>query len=252
MVAHRLLLSALAAAIAVASGDALAQGSNERAPRAELQILLCEPVDVLERKLALRPRGAAYETWLFDDPTLFLVNHGMRLRLRVRAEGSELTLKVAAQDCHALAPGLVPRREGKCEFDVHGGKLEGVVSLTRSLTSGATRELLGRRTPVAQALSAAQSRFLREVTGVWPLPADLRPLGPIANRVYVTKGQAYDVDITTLPDGARYAEIATKVALADIETARRSLESHLANAGVNVCSDQSGQAAAKLKRLAGG
>ena len=65
-------------------------------------------------------------------------------------------------------------------------------------------------------------RFLRDVVHLWPLPADLRPLGPIANGVY-TSG-AYDVDLSTLPGGERYAEIGIKVPPGLLDEARRKLD----------------------------
>ena len=115
-----------------------------------MQVALCEPHDVLERKLALKPRGSAYQTWLFDDASLSLLDRGVRLRLRSKPDGAELTLKVGGQDCDALPRGAVPKREGKCEFDVYDGTAEGVVSLTTTLNADAARELLaGRLSAVA-------------------------------------------------------------------------------------------------------
>ena len=245
MLAGALILTVISAAPAPAASD------KPRVPRAEYQVLLCEPVASLERKLALSPRAAPYETWLFDDSALSMFEHGLRFRLRVGGAGSELTLKVARQDCHALAPGLVPSKEGKCEFDVYGSSTQGAVSLTRKLDSTQTRDLLERRTSIPDALTPAQIRYLREIVKVWPLPGDLRPLGPISNRVLVTRAPGYDVDVSTLPDGERYAEISTKVPLADVDRARAALDSHLASAGVAACADQRGQAATKLRRLLG-
>ena len=219
-----------------------------RSPRAEIQVGLCEPVESLQSKLELRPRGPGYETWLFDDASLSLLARGVRVRLRATAEGSELTVKVAAQDCQALPPGLVPRRQGKCEFDMYGDKLDGVVSLSRSLSAASTRELVAGRMPLSQALSEAQARYLREVVKAWPLPGDLRALGPIANRVY-RSGARYDVDLSTLPSGNPYAEIGIKVQLSDVERERSALARHLETSGVKACADQQGQAPAKLRSL---
>jgi hypothetical protein len=217
------------------------------APRAEIQVALCEPATTLQAKLALQARGAPYETWLFDDDALTLLDRGIRLRLRTKKHGSELTLKVAKQDCETLPARAVPKAEGKCEFDVHGESVDGVVSLTRALDSASTGDLLARRTDVATLLSKSQVRFLRDIAGAWPLPADLRPLGPIANRIYAA--ERYDVDISTLPDGRRYAEIADKVKLENVTEERDKLMRRLERDDVAVCDDQAGQAAEKMKRL---
>jgi hypothetical protein len=231
-------------------GIALAACAARAAPpRAEIQVALCEPVAALERKLDLRPRGAPYETWLFDDDALALLDRGLRLRLRVRSDGGELTLKVAKQDCSTLGSGAIPPGEGKCEIDVHGDVAEGAVSLSKTLDASTTRRLVTRNADVATLLSDAQVRFLRDVVRSWPLPGDLRPLGPIANRVYAAK--RYDVDVSTLPDGQGYAEISDKVPIENMEKARAKLARHLAHADVGVCADQAGQAAAKMKRLVG-
>ncbi len=218
-------------------------------PRAEIQVALCGPPDAVERALALVPRGADYETWLFDDADLSMLQRGLRIRLRVHAKGSELTVKVAAQDCDALAHGLVPKREGKCEYDVHGERIEGVVSLTRNLGTRATQDLIAGRQPMPQAMSAAQVRYLRQLAGAWPLPTDLRALGPIANRVLETPDKVYDVDISRLPGGEQYAEASIKVPRSDVDRARAALAARLAQSNVDVCADQAGQAAAKLRQL---
>ncbi len=102
--------------------------------QAEIQIGLCAPADQIVRALELRPRGTPIEVWLFDDAALTLFGRGLRLRLRVAADGrSEFTLKVADQDCARLDPNLVPPGEGKCEIDLHGASMAGAVSLARKL-----------------------------------------------------------------------------------------------------------------------
>ena len=77
----------------------------------------------------------------------------------MNATGSELTLKVARQDCQSLPPNAVPREEGKCEIDVHGDVADGAVSLSRTLDAAVTRELVTGRIDVVKLLSDAQSRF---------------------------------------------------------------------------------------------
>jgi hypothetical protein len=233
----------------VAAFTLLATVAHAAPPRAEIQVALCEPIATLERKLDLRPRGAPYETWLFDDDALSLLDRGLRLRLRAKAGGSELTLKVARQDCMALPRDAIPKAEGKCEYDVYGDSSDGAVSLTRPLDAAATRELLAGKSNVATLLSDAQLRYLRDVAKSWPLPSDLRPLGPISNRVYTAS--RYDVDLSALPDGQRHAEISDKVPLERASGERDRLLRYLAQAGVVVCADQGGQAAAKMRRLTG-
>lgn len=244
---HALRTSTAVAAVALALNAAHATPPA----RMEIQVALCGTPESIARALDLRPREAAYRTYLFDDAALTLLGHGLRLRLRVRAAGGELTLKAADQTCDALPAGLVPRREGKCEHDLHGDQVAGAVSLTKALDTGATADLVVGRVPVAGALSLAQARFLREAAGVWPLPAGLRALGPIENAVYSTRDRRYDVDVQRLPGGQVYAEVSEKVPLARGTGARRELEARLARAGVEVCADQAGQAGNKLKAMQG-
>jgi hypothetical protein len=236
---HSLAVLALASAsIASAAG-----------PRAEIQVGLCGEPAAIESALALRPRAAPYETWLFDDPALALFDHGVRIRLRVGKQRAELAVKIANQDCRALPAGLVPPHEGKCEFDVHGDAIAGAVSLTRSLDARDTAALIAGTRPLSAMLSPAQARYLREIVQVDPLPAGVVALGPIANRVYRTGDGAYDVDVSQLPGGQRYAEISTKVPLAQASVAEARLAARLAQAGVTPCADQSAQAAGKLRLL---
>ena len=103
--------------------------------QAEIQIGLCSSPDAIVQVLELRPRGTPITVWQFDDTALTLFERGLRLRLRVAADGgSVFTLKVADQDCARLGPTLVPPSEGKCEYDVYGKSMAGAVSLNRSLS----------------------------------------------------------------------------------------------------------------------
>jgi len=247
MLRPRPLSLASAAAISCVAAVALATPPS----RMEIQIALCDTPDAIVRALDLRPREAAYRTYLFDDVALTLLGHGLRLRLRVRAADGELALKAADQPCDALPAGLVPQREGKCEYDLHGDRLAGAVSLATRLDAAATADLVAGRIPVAEVLSPAQVRFLRDATRAWPLPPDLRALGPIENTVYATRDKRYDVDVQRLPSGRTYVEVSAKVPVARGDAARRALDAHLARAGVAVCADQAGQAGNRLRSLVG-
>ena len=92
---------------------------------------------------------------MFDDAALSLFHRGCRFRLRVAADSSELTVKIADQDCAHLPPGLVPPREGKCEYDVHVATVTDALSLNHRVGAGTTRDLLAGRLSLADALSEA-------------------------------------------------------------------------------------------------
>jgi len=217
---------------------------------AEIQIGLCTPPDQIVEALDLRPRGTPIEVWQFDDTALTLFGRGLRLRLRVAADRrSEFTLKLADQDCARLAPKLVPRGEGKCEYDVYGASTAGAVSLTRSLSAKSTNDLLAGRVTPAQVLSPSQIRYLREVVGVWPLPPGIRGLGPMQVRTYRTKDKLDDIDISQLPGGDQYAEISRRVPLADATRTTGVMKADLSRAGIEMCADQSSQAVSKLRAL---
>lgn len=220
-------------------------GAARPAPRAEVQVALCEPIDALTRKLALTTREAPYEIWQFDDAKLTLLDHGVRARLRMKAQSPELTIKLAGQDCDRMQ---IRRRAGKCEFDVYDGKAQGALSVTRNLEPETAQALLAGKRSLASVLDAAQRQSLREIAKAWPLPPDLRALGPIVNATY-SDGD-YALDVNTMPDGRRYAEIGIKVPYDDFATAQHELDAHLASHGVTACADQRGQAAEKLRQLA--
>ena len=217
---------------------------------AEIQIGLCAPADQIVQALDLRPRGAPIQVWQFDDAALTLFGRGVRLRLRVAADGSsQFTLKVADQDCAQVDPKLVPRGEGKCEYDIYGRSKAGAVSLNRSLGARSTNDLVAGRATPEQALGPSQVRYLREVVGVWPLPPGIRGLGPMQVRTYRSKDKRYDIDISQLPGGEQYAEISRKVPAADATRTMEAMEAELTRAGIEMCADQSSQAANKLRAL---
>jgi hypothetical protein len=217
---------------------------------AEIQIGLCAPTDQIVRALDLQSRGTPITVWLFDDDALTLLQHRLRLRLRVAPSGkAELTVKVGDQDCKRIDPKRIPPGEGKCEYDMHGASMAGAVSITRGLSVKSTNDLLAGHLPPSRALSPSQERYLREVVGFWPLPPEIRRLGPIEVQRYRTKGDVYDVDISRLPDHERHAEISRKVPVADASRAMGILEKHVLGAGIAVCGNQSSAAAGKLRAL---
>lgn len=239
-------------AIAVIAPRGIAAGPplGAKGTQAEIQIALCAPTDRILQALDLRPHGTTIEVWQFDDAALTLFGRGLRLRLRVTADGrSEFALKVANQDCARLDTKLVPKGGGKCEYDVYGSGFAGSVSLTRRLSAKSTDDLLAGRVTPAQVLGSSQEAYLRQIAGTWPLPPGIRGLGPMQVRKYRTKGDLYDVDISQLPGGEQYAEISRKVPLPNAARAVEILEADLSRAGIEMCADQSSQAGNKLRSL---
>jgi len=169
-------------------------------------------------------------------------------RLRLTGRGAELTLKAADQDCKQEPSALLPAREGKCEYELHGSDFKGAVSLTRRLDEATSSALLGDRMPLEKALSAAQVRFLREGAFAWPPPP--QRLGPVRIQAYRSKTAKPVVEAWELPAGTRYVEISEKARVGDALRRRAEIEKMLASAGVKVCADQSSQAGAKLRELA--
>ena len=246
-------LTAIAVMFAIAAArPAIAADSipEAKGTRAEIQIGLCSPTNQIVQALHAHSHGGPIQVWQFDDSTLSLFERGLRLRLRVSANGqSEFTLKVADQNCARLDPDLVPLREGKCEYDVYDTSTAGAVSLTRVLSPKDTNDLVSGRVAPAQLLSQSQVRYLREVVGIWPLPTAIQAIGPLRLQTYRTKHPSYDIDISQLPAGERYAEISRKVPLRDATKAMDALKADLSRAGVEMCADQSSQAANKLRAL---
>jgi hypothetical protein len=243
------LLVLLAAAVAAAP-IAGAASTGKNAARAEVQLELCAPADQVVPAPNMHPRAVPITVWQFDDNALSLYARGLRLRLRATPDGrSELTLKASDVDCRRIGPTTVPPGEGKCEYDVYGANTTGSVSLNRRLDPRRTAGLLAGRITLAQTLSSAQIAYLRDQTGSWPLPHGVRKLGPIALETYRCAADHYDLDISRLPDGQRYVEIARKVPLADAASAMEDMRRHLSAAGVATCSDQSSQALGRLRAL---
>lgn len=251
-VAQGCLLAVSILAIAVVPMRAATAGASKggKGARAEIQVGLCSPIGQIVERLDLRPRGAPITVWQFDDPLLTLFEGGVRLRLRVTSDGgSDLALKAANQDCARLAPDVVPPGEGKCEFDVYGTSMSGTVSLTRHLDAESTSDLVAGRVAPQHVLSQSQVGYLREIVGIWPLPRDIRALGPMHVQTYRTPDKLYDIDVSQLPSGIQYAEISRKVPVDDAFRLMREMEAALSRAGVETCADQSSQAANKLRSL---
>ena len=164
--------TATAALLAMACVGVGARASDDktREHRVEVQINLCsEPQEIIDR-LGLEPAGAKpVEAWYFENTNLDLFRRGLVFRLRLKPKESELTLKVADQDCSRVDPSLIPDN-GKCEYDLHGASLKSAVSLSTTLDERTVNDLLAGRSTLAQALSSAQIRYLRESTRAWPLP----------------------------------------------------------------------------------
>jgi len=242
-------LAAIAVPQCVCAGDSPRRASGALA---EVQIGMCSPVAEIMRALDLRPRGHPITVWQFDDTALTLYRHGLRLRLRVAANGrSVFTLKVADQNCERLDPGQIPPGEGKCEYDAYGATTNGAVSLNIDLGTKNTSDLVAGRVTPAQLMSPSQIKYLRDIAGMWPLPSEIRKLGPMSVQSYTTKHKLYDIDLSQLPGGQEFAEISRKVPLEDASRTRRAMEVELSRAGIAMCADQSSQAVNKLRALLG-
>jgi hypothetical protein len=229
--------------------DAAAPERGLPATRAEVQIELCTPFAEIERSLKLRAHGDPIDVWLFDDSAMTLFDRGLRLRLRVSGKRAEFTVKIANQDCARIDAKMVPPKLGKCEYDVHGARMAGAVSLSRNLADREWRDLVAGRVAPAELLSAVQLTYLRDVARIWPLPPQLRPLGPKKSRAYVPQNEPYEVDVSQLPSGEVYVEMSRKVPAADAQHAKDALDATLARTGVTACADQGGQAVNKLKLM---
>ena len=241
-----MLLAAGALAASLALPCAAAKPGAGSGARAEVQMAVCAPPDEVVKALRLRSRGPELQVWLFDDSALTLFDRGVRLRLRVSGDTSELTLKVANQDCAKLDAKLTSTASGKCEYDVHDAAVVGAVSLSQDLDARRTADLLAGRVPVADTLDATQRDFLRGTAALWPLPASLKSLGPTRLSTYQTKKGHYDVDVSALPDGKQYVEISRKVPVKDVASVSDRMQADLSRAGVALCADQSGQARTKM------
>ena len=69
-------------------------------------------------------------------------------------------------------------------------------------------------------------------------------------QVYRPAGQRYGVEVSALPGGERFAELAQKVPRETALARRADLEAKISAAGVSICADQSSQARNKLTILA--
>jgi hypothetical protein len=237
-------------AVVAALAPALAASpSGVASTLAEVQIELCSPFPDIERSLKLRPDGDPIEVWLFDDAALSLFERGVRIRLRVKGKHTEFTVKVANQDCARIDAKLVPPKAGKCEIDVHGTSMSGTVSLSRNLSHKEWTDLVAGRAAAADLLSPVQAAYLRDTAKVWPLPAQLRALGPKQARSYVMADKSHEVDVSKLPSGEQYVEMSHRVPAANALRAKDELDTMLKRAGVKACEDQAGQANNKLKRM---
>jgi len=217
---------------------------------AEVQINLCSEPDTVVRALHLEPAGAAFEAWYFETADLALFRQGVLFRLRVRAHGAQLTLKVANQECSDIAPALLPAREAKCEYDVHGDHVAGAVSITTNLDDAHVRTLSAKPDALPDLLSRAQIDYLRNL-GVWPLAVALERVGPVHIQAFRHKGEAFVVEAWQLPTGQQYLEISQKTTRADAPHVHERLMARLGRSGVEVCADQGSQAGAKLRELFG-
>jgi hypothetical protein len=235
--------------VAAACALLLAAAPLQAAPeaRAEVQINLCADADVIVRALNLRP-AESFESWYFESPGRVHNRRGHVFRLRTGGSGPQLTLKVADQNCAKVNPALLPDNEAKCEYDIHGVKPVGAVSITRSLSADSARALIEGKAALADLLSPAQVHFL-EATAGWPIASDIRRLGPVRIRAYRSTGVKYVVEAWTLPGDERFVEISQKAPLTSAAALQAELEAMLDRASVPRCADQSSQAPTKLDAM---
>lgn len=238
------------AVVLAGSARALPAPTPAKPPRAEIQINLCAPPEEVARALELTPApNPVRQVWYFESPALDHHARGTVFRLRVGTGERTLTLKAPAGSCEGVDPWLLPTGQGKCESDVHGEAIKNVVSLETELDEKTVRQLLDGSVSLASVLSKAQIRYLQTIPGAWPLAADLRPLGPIRVETSRPATGRFVAETWRLPDGQHFVEVSRKADRTDVARVREELLAELAKAGAPLCSDQSSQAAAKLRIL---
>lgn len=228
----------------------LAHAEPQPAPGApaEVQINVCEPEQKIATALKLKPaRASPTEIWYFDTRALDLLANGRVVRLRLTGGRSDLTLKVANQSCGSIERAI-PEGEGKCEYDLHGEKFAGALSLTRKLDARQAGDLRDGYAPLAGALTAAQHRFLQK-PGLGSLPDGIERIGPARVTSYRPGKGAFEVEAWTLPRGESFVEISQKARYADALKVRAALERELTAAQLTICKDQGSRAAEKLRLI---
>jgi hypothetical protein len=214
---------------------------------AEVQINLCSEPAEIARALKLSRSGAPREAWYFDNAALDNFARGALFRLRTSEGEPELTLKAAGQDCAKVPPALLPGGSAKCEYDVHGASIVGAVSVTRVLDKVQAGGLLDGSIALADVLSEAQVRYLREGLSAWPLAPGLKRLGPARIEAWRAPGAKFSVEVWRLPSGKRYIELSQKTTAGKAQHLQSQLLGTLAASGVRACADQHSMAAEKLR-----
>jgi hypothetical protein len=244
------LLAALLVLVCANQGVTAADEESVRTGGAEVQINLCsEPRQVITALKLKRQDAKSGEVWYFDTAKRVLFKRGVLFRLRITSRKSELTLKVANQDCAKVNPELLPAGRSKCEYDLHGAHLAGSVSVSSIMDDRQVRGLIEGRLALADLLSPAQIRYLQEGAAVWPLPSGLKRLGPARIETYRRKSQLFDVELWELPSGRRYLEISQKSRLEDARRVQTELEEVLARKQLQLCPDQESQTGGRLEEL---
>lgn len=217
---------------------------------AEVQINLCSTLEQAVEALKLKPVSAErYEVWYIETADLALFRKGVVVRLRIKADATELTLKFADQDCARISARLLPAGQSKCEYDVRSGLGTGAVSISKRLDDAQVQTLVEDPTALTAVLSPAQIEYLHQIDGAWPLPPPLKRMGPARVQPYRRKGHDYVVEAWQFPSGWRFLEISQKARLADAPDVNRDLEARLARHQVAMCADQGSPARAKLEDL---
>ena len=244
------LLAALLVLICTNLAVASDAGEGVRSGGAEVQINLCSEPRQIIAALHLERKGAqSQEVWYVDTPGLDLFRQGVMFRLRITDRKSELTLKVANQDCAKVNSALLPADQSKCEYDVRGAQSVGAVSVTRILDDRQVHGLIEGRLALADLLSPAQIRYLQEVVALWPLVPGLKCLGPAQVETYHRKGRPFVVELWQLPSGRHYEEISQKSSLKDAPRLNSALEGLLSHTKVQLCPDQGSQTGSRLKEF---
>lgn len=226
-------------------GQAATQGRN-----AEVQVNLCSTPEQAVEALKLKPVNAErYEVWYIETADLALFRKGVVVRLRIKADATELTLKFADQDCARIPARLLPAGESKCEYDVRSGLGTGAVSISKSLDDAQVQTLVEDPAALTALLSPAQIEYLHQIDGAWPLPPLLQRMGPARVQPYRRKGHDYVVEAWQFPSGWRFLEISQKARLADAPDLNADLETRLARHHVAICPDQGSPARAKFEHL---
>lgn len=212
----------------------------------EFAVSVCERNEALETKLSLSSNQARRgQVIYFDSPTRVFYKNGLILRLRVKEDKADLTVKIRPIQKNRIKPEYFKVNGFKCEWDTNRNKSVLACSNKIDLSLFEARKILSSRDELLDAIDDSQW-MLAGLKSNSQLPwSELESVGPAEVRRWkkIDFGGSDEIEVQSwkLQNGESISEVSFRSKLKKFGKVKKEVLTYLLEQDVQLCAKDFGK-----------